>query len=431
MRISVLSFFIGAVHALSKNTHSSELSCREVDSISNDFNSFHNDPVDLHDITKRDFKPVVADEELFELMENFEARVQHKQSFDTKADEAIVSSSNLGGKIDPSAAPSTAPPTAAKNATITSDEEFVLQVMASQLKKNVTQQRCETKLEGICTLIPAYPGIPAGVKTLMTEKCKNKTSACHEALQKLVVLCNLVQERQKAINSFNKSTCDLQIKKCTDLKDSCNTTLDASCTKVSQECKQYNGNSGNKTASTHVTTAGKTDHVDFVNTHTSVVHEVTYVTETVYYTTTEVVLKTRKCCAKKTVYTVCPTSEPTYCPVPTVEPEPTETSAEESTETSTEESTLPESTEESEPTTTEEPAPEPTEEPSESHSDSTEECSITVTVTSEKGTETVTLTVSNGSEAHDKGHGVRIKGYERIGLICLIIGITAGIWIVV
>lgn len=228
--------------------------------------------------------------------------------------------------------------------------------------------------------------------------------------------------------------------------------------------------------------AGKSNSDGFKNVHTRIVDEIVYETETVYYTHTEAVIKT-KCCKLKPHYTKCSSIVP--------EPTPTSSAAvpddSDDNESTTEECNVPATTEECNvPATTSEcniPATGCT------HSTPGCQCSATIVITATCNCGSTAVSHTCGisfptsehqerqnpaldqppmtdsdfpfplagkgqSDSHNRGdghsdedghkhgdndamrgssknHGTRMEKLQKIELACIIIGVISGIWIVI
>ncbi|KAG5518004.1 hypothetical protein PMAC_000459 [Pneumocystis sp. 'macacae'] len=422
MRISVFSFFVGVVHALLR-----DISVSDSNSILDNTKYIENDNTYLHAFPKQLLSSVAEDDGLFEFIKNYQATWQTKQNLESEIIEKLTSRSTFVEKRETS------------KGEIPKEDIYFLELLAGFLKKPITHSLCMVVLQKICSNINNYILLSGPEGNFISKKCENVNATCGSLINMMAKYCLYIKEVQDKITIITQELCTYYSSRCKNLKNACENSLQNSCATIETKCKNLKDDS-------------KAQKGIFVNTHTQIIDVTVYVTEVVSHTHTSVVFTKKKCCSGKTRYKTC-TSKTATCPTlstvteacPTVtsskdsnqipaetssdEPIPTETSLEESkpTETSSEE---PEPTEESEPTG----------EPTLTESTDDEECTITktVTMTNRFGeTFTKTVTVSKESEKtdenqiNDKGDSIRKEAFQRVRIIYLILGITAGIWIIV
>ncbi|CCJ29715.1 unnamed protein product [Pneumocystis jirovecii] len=294
---------------------------------------------------------------------------------------------------------------------------------------------------------------------------------CKKLLKHLESICLNIKNEHDSIKEYTQDICNLHLVKCQDLKESCGEPLKESCKKLEEKCRK-----------TEHTTEDKT-HVHpkdlFVKVHTVLTTHTIVAMETVIapdiYVETLIITKT--CCLGRPAPTHTepepepepepedpeegepdeqpgeeepeeepgkeesdkkpeeePEEEPEEVPEeeepgkeePEEEEKPEEVPGEEKPEEEPEEEKPEEEPEEEKPED-QEPEPEPVpEEPDQEESGDSDDKDCTITKTT-----TVTPEGTEKPGIDDKGYGVRVQGFERAGIICLIIGITSGVWIFV
>ncbi|KTW28353.1 uncharacterized protein T551_02772 [Pneumocystis jirovecii RU7] len=440
MKISVFIFFIGIVHALLRDIGVSEFTYENLNSILDNKKYIDDDDTYSYISLKQSLYSLTQDDNLFELIRDFQVTFQTKQNPESETIE----------KLAPRSAP--AKDGVAQKEAVSTEDVYFLLLLANFLQRPLTHQLCVTVLTNICPTINNYSATGAVSSDFITKRCANVTLTCLYLVKKMDEYCQKIKEEQNNALSVTKEVCTYHVGNCKYLEKACGESLKKSCAKIKTQCKKLENDS-----KVHEDTG-------FVNTHTQIVDETVYVTETVYYTHTSVIFTTKKCCSKKTKYKTCAT-KPTTCPAlstgseacPTEassedhDPEPTKTSEDgdlepvetssedddlEPTETSSDESETETSSEEQEPVE----EPEPTEEPTLAEPTEDEECTITKTITmTNRFGETLTTTVTvsekpgetNKDQINNKGDSIKKEAFQKVGIFCLIIGVTTGVWIIV
>lgn len=296
------------------------------------------------------------------------------------------------------------------------------QALLTGLQPGFTEKQC-TDLSGkLCSVLKSNHGAKAVFREL-SSACSVKENPCGDLFKYLENTCNEVKNNQTSISAFTEDVCKIEIEKCCDLKEHCKDILLDSCKTVEEKCL------GSKS---HLEVPAK---VDFTKTHTVITVSTVVVTETApeTFTYTKTLIETETCCLGKLAEIT--QEKPSEEPKPPEESEaPEESEVPEELEPPEEseppqESESPQESEPSQDTVSSEeskPLEEPTiQESDDSGQDTESECSVI---------ETITVTVTPGEStdvADEKGRGARVDGLQKAGLICAIIGMTLGIWIIV
>ncbi|KTW29644.1 hypothetical protein T552_00852 [Pneumocystis carinii B80] len=332
-------------------------------------------------------------------------------------------------------------------------DDIVLRSFLYGLKSGFTEDDCMELSKKCCSILETRKNDNSSFKALYS-LCPPTKSVCERLSQFLLALCQETKAKQESNTNYDKKFCKEHWDLCCDLKDFCKDILAESCKKVQDKCLGAGLPGPHPSPPPEHSPAELPVQADFTKTHTILSVSTVLVTELApeTHTYTKTYIKTKTCCLGRPTKT----EEETLEPEPTVEEEePTEEEEEpteeeekpaEEEEKPTEEEEKP--TEEEEKPTDEKEKPtveggEPTEEEEEPTEEGTEhtdddgpdsdnthgeeetedQCSITETVT-------VTVTPEKTLEAAEKGHGVRVEGFQKEMLICAIIGMTLGVWII-
>ncbi|KAG4302403.1 hypothetical protein PCK1_001385 [Pneumocystis canis] len=266
-----------------------------------------------------------------------------------------------------------------KDASLEEDYRFFTMLLSAYFNNKYTSIDCEKLLEQYCKYADYLKGVDSRLKN-MPLLCTNQTQTCQKALDLLTVICYEAEELQVKINTLTDDLCLKEALICKYLGKVCGQKLETICKEIKDKCKKPD-----ETTSAIPTTSAHEWDGYITNTHTIIVAETAYVTETSFHTYIDVTYKTVDCSSDDIEYCVCTPNMP-LCSESTYEPEPTEDSTKESIDQ--------------------------------------EECTITTILTVENSnTVTTTITITSASEnanktdIQEKNNGLRINGFQISGII--------------
>ncbi|KAG4300823.1 hypothetical protein PCK1_002900 [Pneumocystis canis] len=379
MRASIFCILISITYVLSGNklTHEKRHVMNNEYSVSPGDTSFH------RVLDKKSLQTERIDKNLLEDTEKLHSLLLKNPPLNNQYQRLSNVSFNEGGKN--ASVPNNYP-------TLEEDYQFFTTLLSAYFNRQYTSKDCEDLLQQYCKYVNLISGESTRLKNLPL-LCNNITNTCQKTLGFLNGICHAAEDLQVKISRCGDNVCEKGALICRYLSKICGKTLEDQCQKLEDQCKKPDQIS---TGITTETTSTETTHeagADNINTHTVIVDQTTYVTQTTTSTHLDIAYETMDCSSGDIEYCVCTPDMP-ICPEPTDEPE----------------STI--------------------------HQ---ENCVLTTTLTVENSGETVTTTITitstpenaNTTKIQDKNHGLRIEGVQIPGVIGLVIGLITGMWIIV
>ncbi|KAG5437910.1 hypothetical protein PCANB_000256 [Pneumocystis canis] len=282
----------------------------------------------------------------------------------------------------------------------------------------------------------------------LNKECKDQRNLCEKILEYLNNTCTIIKCQLEANTNLTEQSCKEMLKKCRDLRSTCNGSLDLECERIKNECEKINitipenpdskpilppEQEKNDTSSTtsEVTSTSTEESTAIesvttipINTYTGTGSIITHITTLVIVDATDAITEFETTTSTVTLCQCTSVGTCTHTETPICSETQTDSPSPDPSMEPTLDPTLDPTLEPIDPTEPEIPEePEQPEEPSLS----TESCSTMETLT-------VTVEPTKGSDDDKEcptNSGLRLKGLYTDGIICMIIGMIIGIWVII